>query len=32
MATVEVCEECGAKMHHESGCSYCPCCGWSLCS
>lgn len=26
-----LCPECGAKMIPDSGCSYCPFCGWSEC-
>lgn len=26
-----VCPDCGAKLVPESGCIYCPICGWSKC-
>ncbi len=26
-----ICPECGSKLVPDSGCMYCPFCGWSLC-
>lgn len=28
----EQCPDCGTKLWHESGCAYCPSCGFSECS
>ena len=27
----QICPECGYRLQHEGGCSFCPNCGWSQC-
>ena len=27
----DLCPDCGVKLWHESGCAYCPSCGFSEC-
>ncbi|MBP2070765.1 hypothetical protein [Thermoanaerobacterium butyriciformans] len=29
--SLATCPDCGAKLVPESGCMYCPFCGWSQC-
>ena len=28
---MKICPECGEQMIHQSGCAYCPSCGYSVC-